>query len=227
MQRVISHNHPRYRKRLEEIGDGRYNGAFYYSQEICRFMIPTIKTDRNWITVNIPGVGTDHAIVFVHNNLHPEHYDHLAKYKDLILVCGIEETTIKVARLGTPILLPLSVDLEEVRRYAREKTKGVAFVGRGAKRNGIDLPRGIDYIEGLPRTELLQTMAQYQAVYAVGRTAIEAKALGCEVLPYDPRYPDPGLWEVLDSRKAAEILQEKLSAIDHQAKAHNSKTKTW
>lgn len=213
--RIINHDHPKYRRRWERANINRFNGAFFYSKEICKFMVPLVKTDRNWITVNIPGVAADHSIVFIHNNLHPEHYDHLAGFNDLILVCGIEETVSKVAHLGKAIVLPLSIDVEDVKKYARPKTKDVAFVGRKAKRKGIYLPPGIDYIEGLPRTKLLPAMAEYKKVYAVGRTAIEAKALGCEILPYDPRFPDPSRWQVIDTREAAAILQEKLDAIDH------------
>ena len=57
-------------------------------------------------------------------------------------------------------------------------------------------------------------MAEYRRVYAVGRCAIEAKCLGCEVLPFDPRYPDPELWQVLDNKDAAAILQKELEKID-------------
>lgn len=214
--KIINHNHQRYLRKLDRIQNNKFNGAYYYSKEICEIMIPLIKTDRNWITVNIPGAGMNHSIVFIHNNLHPEHYEHLARFKDLILVCGIEETVSKVAYLGAAIYLPLSIDVEDVKRYERPKTKDVAFVGRKAKRklDGIELPEGIDYIEGLPREKLLPAMAQYRKVYAVGRTAIEAKTLGCEILPYDPRFPDPSRWEVIDTREAAAILQEKLNAID-------------
>lgn len=222
---IINHDHPKYRERWANIKDNRFNGAFFYSKEICKTMVPLIDTDRNWITVNIPGVGMDHSIVFIHNNLHPEHYDHLAKYKDLVLVCGIEETVSKVAHLGKAICLPLSIDVEDVKQYRREKTKDVAFVGRRAKRKGIELPPGIDYIEGLPRTKLLPAMAEYKRVYAVGRTAIEAKVLGCEILPYDPRFPDPSRWTVMDTKEAAIILQEHLNLIDHTGYAHNIKAK--
>ena len=99
-------------------------------------------------------------------------------------------------------------------QYARPKTKKTAFVGRRAKRKNVELPEGIDYLEGMPRTKLLPAMAEYEEVYAVGRTAIEAKALGCKILPYDPRFPDPEIWKVLDNREAARILQEQLDIID-------------
>lgn len=200
------------------VGDNRFNGAFFYSKEIVKNIIPMVTTDRSWITINVPGVGCDHAIVFVHNNLHPEHYDWLRQYKDLVLVCGIPETVEKVQHLGEAIYLPLSIDVEYVRQHIRPKKKKAAFVGRRAKRKGIKLPDGVDIIEGLPRTKLLPAMAEYEEVYAVGRTAIEAKALGCKVLPYDPRFPDPSRWCVLDNKEAASILQKKLDEIDVRTK---------
>lgn len=211
---IFDHDHYKYREKWNMSGYNKYNGAFYYSKEIVKNIIPRVKTDRNWITINIQGIGCDHSIVFIHNNLHPEHYDWLQRYNDLILVCGIPETCAKVAHLGNAIYLPLSIDVENVQSYIRPKTKGAAFVGRPAKRKGLILPDDIDYIEGLPRTRLLKAMAEYKDVYAVGRTAIEALALGCNVKAYDPRFPDPQRWKVLDNKDAAKILQEQIDAID-------------
>ena len=62
----------------------------------------------------------------------------------------------------------------------------------------------------MPRERLLKKMAQYKKIYAVGRTAIEARALGCEILPYDPRFPDVDRWKVIDNLEAAKMLQEEL-----------------
>lgn len=211
---IIDHNHPRYREKWQRSGVNRYNGAFYYSKEIVKYIIPNVQADRNWITVNIPGVGRDHAIVFIHNNKHPEHYDWLQQYDDLVLVCGVESTLEKVAHLGTPIYLPLSVKVDYVKRFITDKTEDTAFVGRPAKRNGIDLPKGTVMLEGMNRTNLLRQMARFERVYAVGRCAIEAKILGCEILPYDQRYPDPDIWQVVDVRDAAKELQRKLNEID-------------
>ena len=212
---IIDHTHPKYRQKWLNAGRGKYNGAFYYSKEIVRNIIPNVRTDRNWITVNVPGVGADHSIVFIHNNLHPEHYDWLRDYKDLVLVVGIPETIEKVAGLGKVIYLPLSIDVAEVKAYkVKEKTKGSAFVGRPAKRRNVELPDGIDFIEYLPRKELLRKMAHYETVYAVGRCAIEAKALGCKLKAYDPRFPKVSRWKVLDNKDAAKILQVKLNEID-------------
>lgn len=211
---IIDHNHRNYILRWKNAGINKWNGAFYYSKEIVKNIIPQVETDRNWITVNIPPHGCDHAIVFVHNNLHPENYEWLSKYKDLILVCGVSETQKKIKHLGKTIYLPLSVDVQAVEQYKTEKTKERAFVGRPSKRKGIELPPGTDIIEGLPQKVLLQEMAKYKEVYAVGRTAIEAKILGCKVLPYDPRYPSTSRWKILDNSEAAKILQEKLDKID-------------
>ena len=213
---IIDHDCPEYREIWKNSANKR-NGAFYYSKEIVKNIIPRIKTDRNWITVNIPGTGCDHAIVFIHNNLNPEErYDWLKQYHDLVLVCGIEETMPRVAHIGTPIYLPLSVDVADISQYKTTKTREAAFVGRPIKKyyDGVKLPPNLDYLEDLPRNTLLAEMAKYKRIYAVGRCAIEAKVLGCEVRPYDPRFPDPDRWQVLDNAEAAEILQKKLNKID-------------
>ena len=217
---IIDHNHYKYRQKRRAAGRNKHNGAFYYSKEIVKNIIPNVKTDRNWITVNVPGIGCDHAIVFIHNNLHPENYEwlHDYGYKDLILVCGIPETVDKVKHLGKAIYLPLSIDVENVKQFAvEEKTKGTAFVGRPAKRKNVELPDGIDYLEDLPRQTMLEELAKYKTVYAVGRCAIEAKALGCKLKAYDPRFPKTSRWKVLDNRDAAKKLQKMLDEIDGQS----------
>ena len=215
---IIDHNHEAYRRKWRMAGKNRFNGAFYYSKEIVKNIIPNVETDRNWITVNIRGHAADHSIVFIHNNLHPENYEWLRNYDDLILVCGVPETVEKVSHIGKAIYLPLSIDVEYVQgfRVAPEQQEGVAFVGRPAKRRmqEADLPKGVRIIEGMRRQDMLPAMARCKSVYAVGRTAIEAKALGCEVLPYDSRFPDPDRWAVIDNLEAARILQVKLDEID-------------
>lgn len=205
---IIDHNDPIYRSRWRAIRNNRWNGAFYYSKEIVAHIIPRVDTDRSWVTVNCRKA-CDGAIVFIHNNLHPENYNWLRGFRDLVLVCGVPETCKKVEHLGRAVYLPLSVDVEYVEQFKRPKTRGTAYVGRKAKLKGLHLP-DVDIVEGLPRTKLLPVMAQYERVYAVGRTAIEARVLGCEILPFDERYPDPSLWKVLDSREAAVMLQDML-----------------
>lgn len=214
---IIDTNHPQYKMKWRALGRNKYNGAYYYSQEIVREIIPRVQTDRNWVTVNIKGIAVDHALVFVHNNKHPENYAWLKTYgyKDLVFVCGTPETAETMKRLGPTIYLPLSVDVEEVKQYrVKEKTKGAAFAGRPAKRAGWEIPDGVDILENLPREELLRRMAEYETIYAVGRCAIEAKVLKCKLKAYDPRYPKVSRWKVLDNKDAAKILQEELDKID-------------
>lgn len=227
---IIDHNNRLYRKRWKIAGKNKYNGAFYYSKEIVKNIIPLVETDRNWITVNVPGQGCDHSIIFVHNNLHPENYEWLKQYKDVILVCGVEDTVDKVKHIGKAIYLPLSIDTEYVKQFKlpKDKRSGVAFVGRPAKRSmdGITLPDRVKTIEGTPRASLLMQMAQLESAYCVGRTALEAKALGVKVLPYDERFPKVSVWKVLDNKDAAKILQEELDKIDKPTvEAEQSKKK--
>lgn len=210
---IIDHNHRQYRAVRNVSGSNKHNGAFYYSIEILNNIIPRVKTDRHWVTIRVPGKAFDHCIYFIHNNIHIDSYEFLKAYDDVILVCGVPETMDKVRHLGTPIYLPLSIDVAEVEAYIKPKTKDVAYVGRYSKRNGLPL-WNIDCIEDVNRHVLLDRMAEYERVYAIGRCAVEAKCLGCEVLPFDPRYPDPELWQVLDNAEAAEILQKELDKID-------------
>lgn len=204
---VFSHESPEYRKRWKQLGAGRFNGAYYYSQEIVENIIPRVNTNRPWVTINVTGCCEDRAIVFIHNNLHPLVYNWLANYKDLVLVCGIPETVAKMGRLGRAVYLPLSVDVPYVEQFRRDKDRDVAFIGRPKKRKGKRFPRGTEFVEGLRREEFLEEVARYRQVYAVGRAAIEARVLGCEILPYDERFPDPAFWKVLDNAEAAGLLQ--------------------
>lgn len=213
---IFNHEHQAYKDKQEKYHLNKFNGAYYYSKEITDNIIPLVKTDRNWILVNVEGYAYDHSIVFIHNNKNPNLYSWLKDYKDLILVCGVPSTCKKVEHLGTPIYLPLSVDVDYVSKFKTSmKSKEIAYVGRKEKAYGVkfDIPWA-DRIVNLSRDNLLKEMSKYKKVYAVGRTAIEAKILGCEVLPYDPRFPDPGIWQVLDNKYAAYLLQEKLDEID-------------
>lgn len=211
---IIDHTHPEYMRKLNAIGQGRYNGARYYSMEIVRNIIPNVKTDRGWVTVNVSGYCEDGAIVFIHNNLRPERYDWLRRYHDLVLVCGTPDTVQKVKHLGYAIYLPLSVDVADVAAHRRDKDKDIVYAGRKSK-----LPAKVESAEllyGLPRDRFLSELARYRKVYAVGRVAIEAQVLGCQVETSDPeRYPDvQKYFPVLDNIDAAHMLQSQLNLID-------------
>lgn len=215
--RIIDHNDQFYRRRWQMLGNDKFNGAFFYSKEIRKNIIPRVKTDRSWLLVNTYGICYDHSIVFIHNNVHPENYIWLKTYKDCVLVCGLKSTVKKMQKIlpmHKAIYLPLSIDVNNVKSYVRYKDKDTAFVGRSIKKTYGKLPNNIDYLENMPRTRLLKELARYRKVYAVGRCALEAIALNCEVLPYDDRFPDPSIWKVLDNKEAAKMLQKKLDKID-------------
>lgn len=206
--KIFSHESPEYT-------NTKPNGALLYSQEIVKYFIPNIKTDRNWITINLAGHCYDHSIVFIHNNLTTEKYEWLKDFNDLILVCSQPETMEKVKKYGYPIYVPLSIPVEEVKKYTTKKTKARAYAGRKDKYASTNA-RNCDRLEDLEHEELLKRMAEYYSVYAVGRTALEAKVLGCRIAPYDPRFPDVSRWKVIDSMEAVEILQRELNKAEEQ-----------
>lgn len=217
---IIDHTHPLYaRKRNHMTKDGKYNGAYYYSREIVKNIIPNVNTDRNWITIRLPEmkVHPDHSIIFIHNNRNPNYYSYLRDYKDCIMVCSLKSTAENLRFFGKTIYLPLSVDVKAVEKYkVKNKTKEVAYAGRKLKLSYQNnrVPKDVDVLSGMPQSTLLKEMAKYKTIYASGRTAIQAKILGCEVLPHETNFPDSRFWQVLDNREAAKILQDKLSIID-------------
>ena len=217
---IIDHTHPLYKSRLKDAGNNKYNGAYYYSKEIVKNIIPNVNTSRNWVTVNLPNldpnIRLNHSIVFIHNNLQPNAYQWLRRYYDLILVCGVPSTMEKVKFFGKPIYLPLSVDVKSVEKYKTlYKSKDAAFAGRLNKMTKR-LPSNIDILSGIPQSKLLVEMSRYQKIYAVGRTAIQARILGCEIGVYDERFLDPSIWRVIDNKEAAKILQNELDKIDKE-----------
>ena len=89
----------------------------------------------------------------------------------------------------------------------------MAFAGR-VKKLTNRVPSGCDILSGMPQTALLNQMSKYKTIYAVGRTAIQAKILGCKIGVYDERFPDPNFWKVLDSSDVVKILQREIDRID-------------
>lgn len=217
---IISHEHELYRKRWHQIGRHRWNGAYFYSREICELIIPNVKTNRSWITIKAGEEGCDHSILFVHDNVNFEQtYEYMKRYEDVIYVVGLPDMVERAEAFGKTIYLPLSVDVEYIQKYRipeRKKTREIACFGRPMKRwqKEFPMPEDVEVMGLMPRDKYLNELAKTKKVFAIGRTAIEAKVLGAEVLPFHPRLPDVSLWKVLDSRDAAKILQKKLDEID-------------
>lgn len=215
---IIDHTHPLYKEKRNKQGYGKYNGAYYYSKDIVKHIIPNVKTDRNWVTVRIEKCPVpDHSIVFVHNNRNPNLYEYVRKAKDVILVCSTMNTYENMKFFGTPIYLPLSINIENVKKYkVKDKTKEMAFAGRRLKITNR-VPADADILTDMPQSRLLKEMAKYKKIFAVGLTAIQAKVLGCEIMMYDPMYPDVKFWKVVDCKEAVKILQSELDKIDKEA----------
>lgn len=206
---IVSHTSPFYTNM-------KPNGALIYSINICKYIIPRIKTDRNWVTINTKQC-LDHSIVFIHSNVNLEQlYGFLREYKDLILVCSQKTTMYAMRRFGHAIYLPLSIDVPYVEKFQRSKSRGTCYAGRANKMFSESLrhKEDVDYLCDMTHDGLLEAMSHYKRVYAVGLTALEAKALGCKILPYDPRFPDPDVWVVRDCRDMWKELQDKIDRID-------------
>lgn len=218
---IIDHNNILYKAKWKTLGDNKYNGAYYYSKEIVKYFIPNVKTDRNWVTIRLNDmqVHPDHAIVFIHNNRNPNYYEYLRNYKDCILVCSLPSTADNMRFFSDKVIyLPLSVPINSVKKYqVKEKTKEMAFAGRMikiSKSYHAPVPKECDILTGMCQSRLLRAMAPYKTIYATGRTAIQAKILGCKIGVHDPHFPDPNFWKVVDSLEAAKILQEEVDKID-------------
>ena len=217
---IIDHTNPLYAKKRRCMRDGnQYNGAYYYSKEIVKNIIPNVKTDRNWITIRLSDMKEhpDHSIIFIHNNRNPNYYTYLKDYKDCILVCSLPTTAENLRFFGKTIYLPLSVDVEAVKKYrVKNKTKEIAYAGRASKLEYFNnrVPKNTPTLCNMPQGKLLKEMAKYKTIYASGRTAIQAKILGCEVLPHETNFPDSRFWKVIDNKDAAKMLQEMIDEID-------------
>ena len=210
---IYSHTSDRYKCSTVQ---KRQNGAYVYSTEIVKNIIPAVKTKRPWVTIYLEKFCVDHAIYFIHDNLNIERYAFLKEYKDIIAVCGIPETVQKIKPyVEHAIYLPLSVDIDWVKGFERPKDKLICYAGRRGK-PGMDTidQNEVDMLCDMPRNVLLSELARYRYVFAVGRTAIEASILGAKILSYDPRFPVGYTWPVISNQQAATILQEKLDLID-------------
>ncbi len=220
--RVLDTDCINYKALRSMMSRGMHNGAYYYSREIVENIIPNVKTERPWDTLGMRGCGTyDNAIVFIHKNIDfSATYKWLKRYKNLLLVVSSWATYAAAQDAGyNVIFLPLSIDVEYVKRFKTGKTKRACYAGNKWRFKADDLstliPEGVDFPEeDLSREDLLKFIAPYKECYAIGRCALEAKVLGCKIKVCDSRYPDPKFWKVIDNKDAAKILQRELDKID-------------
>ena len=161
----------------------RTNGAYWYSKEFVENIIPKIKTNRPFVTINLPPFCCDNAIVLIHNNLQPERYEWLKQFKNLICLCSKFEPLAILTELlpkAHIVYLPMSIDSDYVKKFkAKRKTKNKCYFGRMAT-VPKNLPEDAKILGNHPREELLKEVAKYKTVYATGRCLLEAKCLGCK-----------------------------------------------
>lgn len=197
---------------------GMANGAYHYSKELLENVVPHIKTNRDWVLINVDNQCSDGAIVFIHNNKNPESYSYLGQYKGLILVCSQIKTLKTMVEMFPKfhcIYLPLSIDTTYVKQFkAKRKSRKVAYFGRESKCPvNIENDKNIVKIYGKNRDELLKEVGKFKKVYAIGRCAIEAKCLGCKVLPHEGEY-DGVEFKVIDNKDVIPELQRLINEID-------------
>ena len=185
-------------------------------------IIPNVQTWRPWDTLGMKFLrSADHAIVFIHHCLSWDRvYSWLDRYKDQVLVCSTRPTyEWAISRGKKAIFLPLSIDVDHVRQFQAKKTKRACYAGNRWAFKREDENKNIpDYVDfpppNLPREEMLRFIAPYKECYAIGRCALEALCLGCEIKPFYHAYPSAAYWKILSNQDAAVLLQKALDDIE-------------
>lgn len=190
-----------------------FDGAYFYSKELVKNILPKVKTDRPFITINLCDNYCDNAVIFIHDNINPYRYVFLKKYKNLILVCSRFETVKALVDLLPRfhvVYLPLSIDTKYVSKFTSEsKNKDKCYVGRKSTIPG-GLPE-VDYLCNLERDDLLRKLSHYKLAYAVGRCLLEAKCLGLKTVNTSLLH---GSEDLLDNKEVIPVLQKLINEID-------------
>jgi hypothetical protein len=214
---IYDHTHIQFKQERQKLKTGKYNGAYYYSKELVKNIIPFIKTDYNWITSNVTeNIVLNHTIVICHDNCMPEStYAKYRNFEDIIFICSSFQTARAVEIHGNPIYIPMSIDAQYVSKFKTKKTKKEAFAGNvwGFKKGY--LPENVDIITELPREQFLKEMAKYEKIYATGRTRLEAVCLGCETefMKFPRSYEEES--DLYDNKDVIKLIQNE---IDKNAK---------
>lgn len=201
----------------------KHNGLWYYAHTIVDKIAPLLDTKRPIDAIGKQTCGcVDDAIVFIHSNINTEEtYGWLRRYNNLIMVCNCQATADALHKMfpyDHQIVLPVSVDVEEVLSHKHKKDQEECYAGNmwDFKKPDIErlVPPTAHRFGVMPREQLLDVISRYKKVYAVGLTAVEARILGAEIGVCDSRFPDPDYWQPLDYKDAAKMLQQKIDEID-------------
>lgn len=200
-------------------GVTRFNGAYYYAQEIDNIILPKIDLNLFIVTVGatllLPYQVPNGAVIICHDNRTTRRsYGHLFS-KKILWVCSKQSTVDALKSYGEKaVYIPLSIDFDYVKKFKSKKTEDAAFVGNpwGFKKDYLSsLPKDVKQLNGMARDTLLTEMSKYKRVIAEGRCLMEAQVLGCkaEVPQYDSI--EAVYVKAMDSLDALPYWQEALS----------------
>lgn len=174
---VFDHTDPRWLVRYNR--HSRTNGAFTYSQDICKWHLPVwrhlLGSDD---TVATCGKVPDATVQYVHERTHIDLSSRtklfVTTYRDLADVLG-----------SRGLWLPNTIDADAL--PAAQPKRDWVYYGNivGHKRTAFDRLYGIgfDVVAGISDQQVaLQRVAQYRYGIGVGRCALEMMAMGLKVL---------------------------------------------
>lgn len=210
MDIYFSHLSPEYKA----LNLPKTNGAYWYSKELIENILPKIKTERPFVTINLRPFCLDNAIVFIHNNIDQSGYEWLKGYKNLICLCSKIKALCNLVEMlpkAHIVYLPMSIDTSYVKQFkAKRKTKSTCYFGRLAT-VPKNLPKDVKILGNNEREASLKEVAKYKTVYATGRCLLEAKCLGCKTISTSEQ---TGSEELLDNKDAIKLLQKIINEID-------------
>ena len=200
-----------------------FNGLYYYAKTIEQHIMPRVETDRPWNTIGLRACGGyDRMIVFIHSNSDTAQYVWLNRHKDIVIVSGARQTYEKMKQFGFSVYLPLSCDIDEIRAFGKgiKKDQEACFMGNPwpMYQDEIEkyVPPEVHRFGTMPREKLLPIVAHYKTVYAIGCSAVEARALGCEIKKRSDKY-DPSDFPLFDCADAAKCLQRALELTNSKS----------
>ena len=210
MNLYFSHLSPEYKA----LGLPKTNGAYWYSKELVENILPKIKTERPFVTINLDPFCCDNAIVIIHNNIDQKGYEWLSRFKNLICLCSKIEALCNLVEMlpkAHVVFLPMSIDTTYVKKFkAKKKTRNACYFGRLATVPN-DLPKNVKILGNHDREETLKEVAKYKTVYARGRCLLEAKCLGCKTISTSKM---TGSEDLIDNKDAIKLLQNIINEID-------------
>lgn len=221
---IIDTSNETYRRLYDALPDNsKYNGLYYYAKTFEKYIVPNVKTDRKWNTIGLePCGGFDREIVMIHNNLDPEKsYCYLNRFDDVICISNVRKSADAVLQFGHSIYLPPCVSVKEVRKFGKgiKKDQDSCFAGNPwrAYKDEIDrlVPAWVHRFGTMPREELLPIVAHYKNCYAIGCTAAEARALGCNIMKRSDEY-DPEDFPLIDVADAVKCIEKAINIISKQ-----------